>query len=186
MVNPLKTIGILALQGGYDAHAKVVEQLGASAKLVRNPEELNHLDGLILPGGESTTMLKLLNRYDFFPALERWFQRGLPTFGTCAGLILLAKHVQNPEQRSLGWLDATVTRNGWGRQLDSFEAMDDAKQFPLCFIRAPRINEIGQTVEIVASLDGEPICIKQKHVYGATFHPELTESTALHQKIFSL
>ena len=182
----MKTIGILALQGGYDAHAKVLEQLGASTLLVRNPEELKQLDGLILPGGESTTMLKLLNRYDFFPALEHWFAEGRPTFGTCAGLILLAKHVQNPEQRSLGWLDATVTRNGWGRQLDSFEAMDDANQFPLCFIRAPRINQIGQSVEIVASLNGEPICIRQKHIFGATFHPELTSSTTLHQKIFSL
>ena len=182
----MKTIGILALQGGYDAHAKVLEQLGASTFLVRNPEELEQLDGLILPGGESTTMLKLLNRYDFFPALEHWFELGRPTFGTCAGLILLAKHVQNPEQRSLSWLDATVTRNGWGRQLDSFEAMDDANQFPLCFIRAPRINQIGQSVEIVASLNGEPICIRQKHIFGATFHPELTSSTALHQRIFSL
>ena len=182
----MKTIGILALQGGYDAHAKVLEQLGASTLLVRNPEELEQLDGLILPGGESTTMLKLLKRYDFFPALEHWFAKGRPTLGTCAGLILLAKHVQNPEQRSLGWLDATVTRNGWGRQLDSFEAMDDANQFPLCFIRAPRINQIGQSVEIVASLNGEPICIRQKHIFGATFHPELSSSTTLHQKIFSL
>ena len=115
----MKTIGILALQGGYDAHAKVIERLGGSVRLVRNPEELDSLDGLILPGGESTTMLKLLNRYDFFPALQDWFGKSRPTLGTCAGLILLAKYVLNPEQQSLGWLDATVTRNGWGpaRQL---------------------------------------------------------------------
>ena len=182
----MKTIGILALQGGYEAHAKVIERLGARAVLVRNPEELDGLDGLIFPGGESTTMLKLLVRYDFFPALERWYQKGLPTFGTCAGLILLAKYVSNPEQKSLGWLNAAVTRNGWGRQLDSFEAMDDDAQFPLCFIRAPRITEVAQTVEITSTLNGEPICIQEKHVFGATFHPELTESTLLHQHIFSL
>ena len=180
----MKTIGILALQGGYDAHAKVIESLGGSVRLIRNPEELDGIDGLILPGGESTTMLKLLNRYNFFPALQDWLAETKPTFGTCAGLILLAKYVRNPEQQSLGWLDATVTRNGWGRQLDSFEAFDDGGQYPLCFIRAPRIEEIGPSVEVIASLNGEPICLKQKHVFGATFHPELTDSTLLHRQIF--
>lgn len=153
-------------------------------RLIRNPEELDGIDGLILPGGESTTMLKLLNRYNFFPALQDWFAESKPTFGTCAGLILLAKYVRNPEQQSLGWLDATVTRNGWGRQLDSFEAFDDGGQYPLCFIRAPRIEEIGPSVEVIASLNREPICLKQKHIFGATFHPELTDSTLLHRQIF--
>ena len=182
----MKKIGILALQGGYDAHAKVIDGLGATPILVRNPEELSGLDGLILPGGESTTMLKLLNRYEFFPALEHWNRQGKPTFGTCAGLILLARQVLSPEQQSLGWLDVVVTRNGWGRQLDSFEATDDSDRYPLCFIRAPRIESIGADIETVVTLNSEPICVRHQHIYGATFHPELTESPLLHQEIFGL
>ena len=180
----MKTIGILALQGGYDAHAKVVSKIGLKPVLVRNPEELTTLDGMIFPGGESTTMLKLLKRFKFFDALQQWLRRGKPVFGTCAGLILLANSVRNPKQESLGWLDVTVNRNGWGRQLDSFEATDDSGKYPLCFIRAPRIKALGPEVEVLATYQGEPICVRQGNITAAAFHPELTESTALHREIF--
>jgi pyridoxal 5'-phosphate synthase pdxT subunit len=177
-------IGVLALQGAYDAHAKTLTTLGATPRLVRTPAELEGLDGLIMPGGESTTMLKFLERNGFFDVLQTWV-RTTPTFGTCAGAILLAKHVENPPQRSLAALDITVERNAYGRQIDStiLTANTELPGGPLemVFIRAPRITSTGPGVETLATRDGFPALVRSGHLLAATFHPELSHDTRVHQ-----
>lgn len=178
------TIGVLALQGAYDAHAKVLESLGVVARLVRVPHELESLDGLIIPGGESTTFLKFLERDGFLDALEG-FVRDKPTFGTCAGAILLAKEVSNPEQASLAVLDIAVERNAYGRQIDSAILTAKTKlpggPLEMVFIRAPRITRIGTGVEDLAERDGVPVLVRQGHLLAATFHPELGHDPRVHQ-----
>ena len=178
------TIGVLALQGAYEAHAKVLTALGATPKLVRLPEDLSGLDGLIMPGGESTTMLKFLERNDFFATLQTFVQT-TPTFGTCAGAILLAKDVANPAQRSLAALDITVERNAYGRQNDSLilTAPTSLPGAPLemVFIRAPRITRTGPAVETLATRDGAPVLVREGHLLAATFHPELSHDLRVHQ-----
>jgi 5'-phosphate synthase pdxT subunit len=172
------------LQGAYDAHAKTLITLGATPRLVRTPAELEGLDGLIMPGGESTTMLKFLERNGFFDVLQTWV-RSTPTFGTCAGAILLAKHVENPPQRSLGTLDITVERNAYGRQIDStiLTAGTELPGGPLemVFIRAPRITSTGPGVETLATRDGFPTLVRSGNLLAATFHPELSHDTRVHQ-----
>jgi pyridoxal 5'-phosphate synthase pdxT subunit len=178
----MKTVGVLALQGGFDAHARALREAGAAARLVRVAADLAGLDGLVLPGGESGVMLRLLGRHGLEGPLRELHARRVPILATCAGLILAARAVR-PEQPSLGWLDVTVTRNAWGRQLDSFEATDDAGQRKLVFIRAPRIVGVGPRVEVLAKLKGEPVLVKQGSVVGATYHPELV-GHELHGEIF--
>jgi 5'-phosphate synthase pdxT subunit len=178
------TIGVLALQGAYDAHAKILTSLGAVPKLVRTPEELDGLDGLIMPGGESTTMLKSLDRNGFFDALSA-FVRQTPTFATCAGAILLAERVERPAQRSLGALDITVERNAYGRQIDSTILTAETKlpggPLEMVFIRAPRITRAGPRVETLATREGFPTLVRSGDLLAATFHPELSSDTRVHQ-----
>ena len=177
------TIGILALQGAFDAHARMLQSLGAKIVLVRKPEQLDGVDGLVIPGGESTTFLKHLERAGFFDALSG-FVRTKPTFGTCAGVILMARRVLNPAQRSLEALDVTVERNAYGRQNDSriLEAETTLPGGPIemVYIRAPRITETGLDVETLAERDGLPTLVRQGHLLAATFHPELAHDTRVH------
>jgi len=177
-------IGVLAIQGNYASHSAALIEAGADPCEVRKPEQLAGLDGLILPGGESTTMLKFLEKHNFFEVL-REFCRRKPIFGTCAGAILLAREVLNPPQRSLGALDAVVERNAYGRQIDSaiVTAATTLAGGPLemVFIRAPRIVETGPGVEVLARRDGFPALVRQGGVMAATFHPELSADRRVHQ-----
>lgn len=177
-------IGVLALQGAYEAHARTLTALGATPTLIRVPEELAGIDGLIMPGGESTTMLKFLERNDFFEILKSFVQT-TPTFGTCAGCILLATDVENPAQKSLAALDITVERNAYGRQIDSTILTAPTKleggPLEMVFIRAPRITRTGLAVETIAARDGFPVLVRQAHLLAATFHPELSADTRVHQ-----
>lgn len=183
------TIGVLALQGAFEAHTKALESLGVTARLVRTPDELKGLDGLIIPGGESTTFLKFLERGGFLGALES-FVKDTPTFGTCAGAILLAKQVCNPPQPSLGVLDITVERNAYGRQIDSAILTAQTKlpgdPLEMIFIRAPRITRTGPEVETLATRDGFPVLVRQGHLLAATFHPELGHDSRIHQLFLDL
>ncbi len=177
-------IGVLAIQGDYAAHAAALQEAGAIASEIRNADELKDIDGLILPGGESTTMLKFLERGNLFEPL-REFCHAKPVFGTCAGAILLAREVLNPPQRSLGLLDAIIERNAYGRQIDStiLEAETKLPGGPLemVFIRAPRIVEIGPGVEALAFREGFPTLVRQGSLMAATFHPELSSNRRVHQ-----
>ena len=176
MSSPPK-IGVLALQGAYAKHAQALTALGAEATLIRRPDQLAGLDGLIIPGGESTTFLKHLERDGFLAALTS-FVRQTPTFGTCAGAILLATHVLNPAQPSLAVMDITVERNAYGRQLDSTvlhaETTLPGGPLEMVFIRAPRISQSGPAVEVLARRDDFPVLVRQGHLLAATFHPELS------------
>lgn len=178
------TIGVLALQGAYDIHAKRLAELGATPRLVRTPEELAGLDGLVIPGGESTTFLKHLERAGFYEVLDE-FVRTKPTFGTCAGCILLAKDVENPPQRSFGVLDIAVERNAYGRQNDSAILNAETKlpggPMEMVFIRAPRISRIGEGIEVLARRGDDPALIRKGSLLAATFHPELSNDTRVHQ-----
>ena len=183
------TIGVLALQGAFEAHAKALTALGVTAKLVRTPAELKDLDGLIIPGGESTTFLKFLERGGFLDALQT-FVATTPTFGTCAGAILLAKDVQNPTQPSLAALDITVERNAYGRQIDSTiltaETALPGGPLEMVFIRAPRIRLTGPNVETLATRDGFPTLVRSGNLMAATFHPELSSDARVHQLFLDL
>ena len=177
-------IGVLALQGAFEAHVQVLAHLGASPRLVRLPAQLEGLDGLIIPGGESTTMLKALERGGFYDALDA-FVHTHPTFGTCAGCILLATNVSKPDQKSFAALDITVERNAYGRQLDS-TILTEPTTLPggpleMVFIRAPRIDRTGPKVEVLASRDAHPVLVRQGHLLAATFHPELGHDPRVHQ-----
>jgi 5'-phosphate synthase pdxT subunit len=181
-------IGVLAIQGDYDAHAGALQEVGAEPVLVRKPEQLANLDGLIIPGGESTTFLKFLERDGFLESL-RSFAAATPTFGTCAGCILLATKVLHPPQASLGVLDATVERNAYGRQIDSsieetptnLGATFDDGPLETVYIRAPRIQQVGKDVSVLAERDGFPVLVRQRHLLAATFHPELSSDRRVHR-----
>jgi len=185
-----KRVGILALQGDFEAHAKALERVGAEPVLVRTAEQLDSVDGLIIPGGESTTMLKLLNFMDLKEPLRK-FASEKPVFGTCAGAILLAKEVQNPSQESFGVIDLTVERNAYGRQLDSrvasihpnadFQQRTAAGDVEAVFIRAPIIRRTGPGVKVLAQYEGDPVLVEQGRHLVATFHPELTQDSRVHQ-----
>lgn len=177
-------IGVLALQGAYAAHARALSDIGVEARIVRRPEEIEGLDGLILPGGESTTFLKHLERDGFFDVLQE-FVRTKPTFGTCAGAILLATRVENPYQASLTAMDMTVERNAYGRQIDS-AILTAPTALPggdieMVFIRAPRISRVGSEVEVLAERDGNPVLVRQGRLLAATFHPELSVDRRVHK-----
>ncbi len=182
-------VGILALQGAYDAHSKALVALGATPILIRRPDQLKEVDGLVLPGGESTTFLRHLERDGFFEALST-FVRRTPTFGTCAGVILLAQNVENPPQPSLSALDITVTRNAYGRQIDSAILTIDTElpggPLEAVFIRAPRIARIGPSVETLATRDSFPVLIRQGHLLAATFHPELSSDLRIHRAFLDM
>ncbi|TMA24089.1 MAG: pyridoxal 5'-phosphate synthase glutaminase subunit PdxT [Deltaproteobacteria bacterium] len=185
-------IGVLALQGDFDRHAKALARCGVEAVEVRKPAELADVDGLIIPGGESTTLLKLMDAWGFVPALERFHAEGRPIFGTCAGLILLARDVENPRQFSLDFIDVGVERNAYGRQRESFEAHGsaslDGRATPveMVFIRAPRIRRVGAGVETLARHGDEAVLARQGSVLVATFHPELTDDPTVHEYFCSM
>ncbi len=176
-------IGVLALQGDFEAHRKAIARAGGEAVEVRSAADLEGIDGLILPGGESTTMLKLLDAENLFAPLER-FGAEKPIFGTCAGAILLASEVVNPGQRSLGLLDLTVERNGYGRQIDSRIAKIDLEGRPAeaVFIRAPIIRRVGPAAKVLASYRNHPVLVEQGKHLAATFHPELSADDRIHRR----
>jgi pyridoxal 5'-phosphate synthase pdxT subunit len=177
-------IGVLAIQGDYAAHAEALGLAGAEPVEVRKPEELTGIDGLILPGGESTTILRFLEKNDFLTRL-REFCLTQPVFGTCAGAILLSREVRNPAQVSLGALDAVAERNAYGRQIDSaiLTAETELPGGPLemVFIRAPRLTELGARVEVLAKRNDDPVLVRQGKVMAATFHPELSADGRVHR-----
>jgi len=180
------TIGVLALQGDFDLHRKALDRLGLESVEVRLPRQLDQVAGLIMPGGESTTLLKLLDEWDFVPALEKFHAAGKPIFGTCAGLILLAREVESPKQASLGLIDITAERNAYGRQKESFEAEGEAdlgdgpRPIKMVFIRAPRIRRMGPAVAPLVMHRGECVMARQGTVLVAAFHPELTDDVTVH------
>ena len=178
------SIGVLAIQGDYAAHAEALSESGANPVEVRKPEQLAGIDGLVLPGGESTTILRFLEKHSFFEIL-REFCGKKPIFGTCAGTILLAREVLNPAQRSLGILDAVVERNAYGRQIDSAivtaETTLAGGPLEMVFIRAPRILKTGPNVNVLAERDGFPVLVSQGRVLAATFHPELSRDRRVHR-----
>ncbi len=181
-------IGVLALQGDFDAHRRRLEELGAAVVLVRKPEQLDEIDGLVIPGGESTTFLKLLGQQGFENLRE--FVQHKPTFGTCAGAILLAREVSNPPQQGLGALDVSVQRNAYGRQIDSSIRQGacslGAGPLEMVFIRAPRFEHLGPKVEVLAREGGDPVLVRQGKVMAATFHPELSKDKRVHQAFLEL
>ncbi|MGA7918535.1 MAG: pyridoxal 5'-phosphate synthase glutaminase subunit PdxT [Candidatus Acidiferrales bacterium] len=183
-------IGILAIQGDYQAHARMLERLGVEYVFVRTPEDLRGLSGVILPGGESTTHLKVMTEEGLCDALRKFAARNGAFFGTCAGTILLAKDVHGPAQDSLGLLDASVLRNGYGRQLASDVHIGKTKLRPepleMVFIRAPIIEKIGEAVEVLAEDAGHPVLVRQGRILASTFHPELTDDTTVHQYFVEL
>ena len=179
-------IGVLALQGDFDAHRKRLEQLGAKVVLVKKPEQFDEIDGLVIPGGESSTFLKLLGETGFEKLKQ--FVHVKPTFGTCAGAILLAQEVENPKQGGLGAIDITVRRNAYGRQLDSSIRQGKLGDDPLemVFIRAPRITRTGPAVETLATREGFPTLVRSAHLLAATFHPELSDDPRVHRLFLDL
>lgn len=180
-------IGVLALQGDFAMHARALRRCGVEVVEIRKPEQLDDIDGLIMPGGESTTLLKLMDLWGFVPAIEKFHESGKPIFGTCAGLILAAREVSNPAQSSLKLIDVGVERNAYGRQRESFETQGTATldghpvPIEMVFIRAPRIRRVGPGVETLASHGGEAVMARQGSVLVATFHPELTEDPTVHE-----
>lgn len=180
-------IGVLALQGDYAAHRQALHQRGAAAREVRTAADLAELSGIVLPGGESTTMMSFLRGSPLAEELVRRIRAGTPVLATCAGVILLAREVRNPPQDSLALLDVVVERNAYGRQRESFEAPGtaslDGRPVPveMVFIRAPRIRRVGPGVEVLATHGGEPVMARQGTVLAATFHPELTDGVEVHR-----
>lgn len=177
-------VGVLALQGGFAAHAKALASCRCAVREVRSAADLHGLRGLVLPGGESSAQLRLLRRLSLWEPLRELVHSGRPVLATCAGLILLAKTVLEPEQDSLDALDVTVRRNGFGSQVDSFLAQSDDGQRTLLFIRAPRLLATGPGVAVLARLRGEPVLVRQGAITAATYHPELVGDVALHREIF--
>jgi len=188
-VNSPLLIGVLALQGDVSAHREILQSLGAQVRLVRAPDDLAGLDGLILPGGESTVMSRLCERYELFEPLRERIGAGLPTFGTCAGLIFLAKNLQgaslNFSQKTLAMLDVSVARNAYGSQSESFEAELPVAELETTvraiFIRAPRIEAVGAGVEVLASWQGAPVLVRQEAILALSFHPEISGERRIHQ-----
>ncbi|MGH9504415.1 MAG: pyridoxal 5'-phosphate synthase glutaminase subunit PdxT [Terriglobales bacterium] len=189
-------IGVLALQGDFDAHRRRLEELGAEVVLVKKPEQLDEIDGLVIPGGESGTFLKLLGEAGFQKLKQ--FALSKPTFGTCAGAILLASEVANPRQAGLGALDIGIRRNAYGRQLDSSirqgrfveggssENKLGESPIEMVFIRAPKIERMGPGVEVIATEGNDPVAVRQGRAMAATFHPELSDDTRVHRAFLDL
>lgn len=186
-MTPRPRVGVLAIQGDCEAHARALARAGAEAEPVLWPKQLAALDALVLPGGESTTIAKGLARLALYEPLRERVRAGLPVLGTCAGAILLAERVENRPVETLGVLDVTAVRNAYGTQVDSFAAPVDAGALPALaglrcvFIRAPRLTQLGPGVAVLARVDGEPVLVRQGNVFAATFHPELTEDARVHR-----
>jgi pyridoxal 5'-phosphate synthase pdxT subunit len=182
-------VGVLAIQGDYEAHKAVLTRLGADVTLVRKPEQLDAIDALVIPGGESSTFLNFLAEHGFLEKLSD-FVSAKPTFGTCAGAILLAKDVENPPQKSLGVLDIRIRRNAYGRQIDSsiqeIKTALGEEPLEMVFIRAPKIVSTGKDVEVLASENGNPVLVRQGKIMAATFHPELSSDTRVHEEFLKL
>lgn len=178
-------IGVLGLQGAVREHARSIEACGAEAIVVKKPEQLQEIDGLIIPGGESTTMRRLMDKYGFMEPLKQFAAQRKPMFGTCAGLIILAKRIVGYEEPHLGVMDVTVERNSFGRQRESFEAelsiAGIADDFVGVFIRAPHIVEVGEDVEVLAKHEGRIVAARQGQFLGCSFHPELTDDHRMTQ-----
>lgn len=183
-------IGILAVQGDFEAHAAMLRNLGAETVEVRTVADLEGCDGIILPGGESTTQLQFLQEEGLYGAIRKFSADRRAVFGTCAGAILLATHVKNPDQESLGLLDMTILRNGYGRQLasDVFFGSTELKKEPLemVFIRGPIIESVAPDVRVLASYAGKPALVQKDNLLAATFHPELTDDTTVHQHFLQM
>ena len=177
-------IGVLAVQGAFIEHEKMLEKLGVETFEIRQKSDLEqNYDGIILPGGESTVMGKLLKELDLFDTLKKEIENGLPVFGTCAGLILLAGTLTNDDKKHFGTLPVSVKRNAYGRQLGSFYENMDVKgigKIPMTFIRAPYIEEVGENVDVLSVVDGNIVAVQYKNQLGVAFHPELTEDTRMH------
>ncbi len=186
------TIGILALQGDFEAHAKHLERhLGVRALIVRTPDEVRAVDGLVIPGGESTTIGKLMVRFGVGDAIIERSRQGMPIYGTCAGLIMLAREIEGSDQYRLGLLDAVVARNAFGRQIDSFEAdipMPVLGEPPVrgVFIRAPYVVSAGPGVEVLAEVEGKIVAVRQGSLLGTAFHPELTDDVRVHSMFMAM
>lgn len=185
MITPMN-IGVLALQGAFREHRQLFETLGAKVTEVRFPEQLENLQGIVIPGGESTTIVKLMQSYEFDKALPEFYKRGGAIWGTCAGAIAIAKDILGyPEQPRLGLMDIAVERNAYGRQVASFETDVSVETFDspfhVIFIRAPRIAGVGKEVEVLATFKDDPIMVKQARLMATVFHPELTKDTRVHR-----
>lgn len=178
-------VGVLALQGAVREHIRALEAAGAEAVQIKRVEQLAEIDGLVFPGGESTTMRRLIDKYSFFEPLKEFGKSGKPIFGTCAGLILMANKLAGQEDAHLGLINMTVERNAFGRQVDSFEASlmitDVADDYIGVFIRAPRILEVGNNVEIICKHQGKIVAVRQDHYLACSFHPELTDDHRMHE-----
>jgi pyridoxal 5'-phosphate synthase pdxT subunit len=183
-------VGVLALQGAFAAHSDCLTSIGVQSIEVRNPEQLSSVDALLMPGGESSTMSQLLESSGLFDPISSRIADGMPVFGTCAGMILLASEILDgrSDQRSFSAIDISVRRNAFGRQVDSFEATINSSvgDFHGVFIRAPRIERVGDDVEILGSIDGEPVLVRQGNVLAASFHPELSNDARLHEYFVSI
>jgi pyridoxal 5'-phosphate synthase pdxT subunit len=181
-------IGVLALQGDFDAHRRRLEELGAEVALVRNPEDFDGIDGLVIPGGESSTFLKLLGERTLRKLDE--FVHSEPTFGTCAGAIMLAREVDNPKQPGLNAIDIAIRRNAYGRQIDSTILQSSSalggEPLEMVFIRAPRIESVGKDVVVLAKRGDDPVLVRQGKVMAATFHPELSDDKRVHAEFLKL
>ena len=183
-------VGVLALQGAFREHVAAVASLGATAREVRQLKDIDGIDALIIPGGESTTMGKLLNEWNMLEPLRQRILDGMPVYGSCAGLILLCRDIENSDQPRLGVLDATVRRNAFGRQVDSFETNLSipeigADPLPAVFIRAPVITGVGAGVKVLAEVDGQAVAVRQNNILATSFHPELTPDTRMHSYFLS-
>lgn len=179
-------LGVLALQGDFAEHLRMIDRLGVSAREVRTREELRGLQALILPGGESTTMLKFMQEESLLEPIRELYRQGGALYGTCAGAILMASEVRTPSQNALGLLDVTIERNGYGRQLESHESEAPCPKLgepplPMIFIRAPVIERTGPTVEVLAEHRGRPVLVRQDRLLASTFHPELTDDERVHR-----
>ncbi|MBZ5543701.1 MAG: pyridoxal 5'-phosphate synthase glutaminase subunit PdxT [Acidobacteriia bacterium] len=179
-------VGILAVQGDFEMHGGMLDRIGAPWKLVKHPQDLGEVSALIMPGGETTTMLKFFHAEGLGPAVKQFAAEGKPIFGTCAGAILLAKEVLNPPQDRLGLLDITIERNAYGRQVDSSVRRGDCRELSdrpveMVFIRAPIIRRVGEGVRVLGRCDGLPVLVEQGNILAATFHPELTEDETIHR-----
>lgn len=186
-------VGVLALQGAFREHIKSLEKCGVSTVEIKSPDQLDDIDALIIPGGESTTIRKLLEKYKFRSRLDKFYKDGKPIFVTCAGLVLIAKNIKG-EGMGLSYIDVDVERNAYGRQIDSFEELlninldgsQNGRKFNSIFIRAPKILNVGEKVEILGKFGQEAVLIRENNIIASTFHPELTDDLRIHRYFISM
>ena len=187
MSETMPTIGVLAVQGDFLEHKQALSRLGIDAPEIRLPQQLDEIDGLIIPGGESTTIVQLIDMYGFRNALRQRSQEGMAIWGTCAGMIVIANHLTDKRPDPLRLMDIEVSRNAFGRQVDSFEADIEFEEiegapFHCVFIRAPVVNGVGKSVKVLAALaDGRPVAVRQDKMLATAFHPELTRDSRIHE-----